>query len=647
MADDKFQSIQTFTGWAKHIIANNYAMAIPDYQRAYAWGEENAKSLFDDLNNNDNYFLGLFLLEDATEKDRKYFIIDGQQRFTTLFMLLFVLENKFKGLSLGNDLSVREYLYYSQEYGMLRLALQEGQNEIFFKEILSKEILSEENSIEALDKKSQNTEYKSQTNIINVLKYFLEAFKNIEQQQAKELLRIIGESKILLYSASDSGEAMQIFELLNDRGKSLTQLEALKSFVMHKVYVKSGDDLHIKQDNLKPIKKHFSEIYATLNKIHAYEKNISEDDILRYHFIAFEEWSGKDYQTNVKDNLKRIYSVLNPEQLENKINGIKKSFEFIYQIIEAANKGEKKWLKNLYLLDRMATFYPLLIAIQKENEENLELVCNYLELFTYRAFGIMNKRTSTKLGALYYLANDLGNKRENIETIIERMKNHIREAVGIRESEKFENFLADKQFYHSQKGIDGKYILIKYENKKRDKAQETIYLSDINKISGKVQKHSFSVEHIVPQSLADENDKEDEKTIRYITQGEAQSYLTKHWDNNNYKKLKKNYFKDNFLNSLGNLVIATHSGNSSKSNDLPWGRKKKWETFKSQIEVGEMIKENQRMEGWKKNYPFTIDEIEVRQKEIIEFAKEYWSHSYLEAGEDETIKSIEDRKPLI
>ena len=74
---------------------------IPVYQRAYSWEQQNWKTLLDDLleqvKGDNNYFFGNLLLEEIS-KNRKYEIIDGQQRITTLtiFMrsILNVLESR-------------------------------------------------------------------------------------------------------------------------------------------------------------------------------------------------------------------------------------------------------------------------------------------------------------------------------------------------------------------------------------------------------------------------------------------------------------------------------------------------------------------------------------------------------------------------
>lgn len=78
------------------VFSSDYEFAIPDYQRPYTWGTEQATQLLDDLydavdrNPDEPYFLGsVVLVKDANVPQAE--VIDGQQRLTTLTILLSVL----------------------------------------------------------------------------------------------------------------------------------------------------------------------------------------------------------------------------------------------------------------------------------------------------------------------------------------------------------------------------------------------------------------------------------------------------------------------------------------------------------------------------------------------------------------------------
>ena len=76
---------------------------IPEYQRPYEWMEEQVETLFKDLTeytdsqNQSPYFLGCIV--SFTNENEEQEIIDGQQRITTLFLLLRVIHKKLKKMS--------------------------------------------------------------------------------------------------------------------------------------------------------------------------------------------------------------------------------------------------------------------------------------------------------------------------------------------------------------------------------------------------------------------------------------------------------------------------------------------------------------------------------------------------------------------
>jgi uncharacterized protein with ParB-like and HNH nuclease domain len=86
-----------------HTVFREQRYEVPYYQRPYAWEEENAEDLFDDLltayqsarAGHDSYFLGSIVLFNSDETDR-HKIIDGQQRLVTLQLLLLALANEIK-----------------------------------------------------------------------------------------------------------------------------------------------------------------------------------------------------------------------------------------------------------------------------------------------------------------------------------------------------------------------------------------------------------------------------------------------------------------------------------------------------------------------------------------------------------------------
>src|SRR5688572_4225864 len=98
------EAIRAFQLPINKIFSDDYILSIPPYQRPYSWGKEQIEELLTDFNDslngtvevNDNtspYFLGSIVLINSSESQRHYDIVDGQQRLTTLCILLAVLRH--------------------------------------------------------------------------------------------------------------------------------------------------------------------------------------------------------------------------------------------------------------------------------------------------------------------------------------------------------------------------------------------------------------------------------------------------------------------------------------------------------------------------------------------------------------------------
>ncbi|GAA7027389.1 hypothetical protein Kyoto30A_08370 [Helicobacter pylori] len=93
--------------------------SIPNYQRDYAWKDKNFKDLWEDLEEAIEYnkkgqwhFMGIMAVAKNEDNKKLYDIIDGQQRTTTIFMLLHVLANEQNE---KDKQETRKYLYQKGE----------------------------------------------------------------------------------------------------------------------------------------------------------------------------------------------------------------------------------------------------------------------------------------------------------------------------------------------------------------------------------------------------------------------------------------------------------------------------------------------------------------------------------------------------
>jgi len=114
-------------------------LAIPEYQRPYTWGSKNIDKMINDFkehlkyNKNQQYYMGAILLHN--ENDKKFNIIDGQQRITTLLLLaIFLKKDEFQQNIYYDNLQSQKKL--KENYNYLKASIEN--NSLDFEKILEK-----------------------------------------------------------------------------------------------------------------------------------------------------------------------------------------------------------------------------------------------------------------------------------------------------------------------------------------------------------------------------------------------------------------------------------------------------------------------------------------------------------------------------
>lgn len=213
---------------------------IPEYQRPYAWSDEQIQTLFEDLveytenNNESTYFLGTIVSYENENGEQE--IIDGQQRITSLFLLLRALYSKLN--SMTETLEVKNFK------GQIESALWE-QDELtaevdFEKTLIESRVMRDEGNevfseilitgdIGVLAKDNYSLNYKLFTELI-------EKYATNEPQLFFYFIRNVLNKAILLPITADSQDtALTIFSTLNDRGLALSDADIFKAKIYNKL----------------------------------------------------------------------------------------------------------------------------------------------------------------------------------------------------------------------------------------------------------------------------------------------------------------------------------------------------------------------------------------------------------------------------
>ncbi len=184
---------------------------IPRYQRAYAWEDKEIVQLIDDINDidlSDIYYIGSLVVSKVQGKHETYEVVDGQQRLTTLFLLL----------------------QYLVSEGILEGEL--GQTLSFDCRSKSKYTLSNIQQILTDEKLTADYEENIDQSILNGIKVIHQKFtsdKGLNKDKFADRLQ-----RVILYriEVPENTDLNRYFEIMNTRGEQLEQHDVLKARLM-------------------------------------------------------------------------------------------------------------------------------------------------------------------------------------------------------------------------------------------------------------------------------------------------------------------------------------------------------------------------------------------------------------------------------
>jgi uncharacterized protein with ParB-like and HNH nuclease domain len=215
--------------------------AVPDYQREYVWETEQVEQLLGDINaelaGNDpatapEYFIGSIVVCPAADSVLE--LIDGQQRMTTLFLLLCAIRDRLSELgerpsdALSHQIAATSVDATGREHFRYRLNLQYEHSGRILERVAEK----------ALDGPEGETT-RSIANIRNAYKATLDFLKQ-EFAGDPQALRtfygyLINKVKLIRIQTEDVAKALKIFEIINDRGVGLDSMDLLKNLLFMKL----------------------------------------------------------------------------------------------------------------------------------------------------------------------------------------------------------------------------------------------------------------------------------------------------------------------------------------------------------------------------------------------------------------------------
>lgn len=540
-------------------------MVIPIYQRVYSWEKEQCKELWDDIikiggdDKMDGHFIGsiLYVLDGITHSDNALLIIDGQQRLTTITLLLTALRDHWSDKRKEIE---DHYLINSGKDGDKKFRL-----------ILSD---SDKDTLLSLIDENRRKPSKPSSKIVENFKLFEEWVSNTDKLETifkgLEKLVIV---EIALEKGKDDPQL--IFESMNSKGMELSQTDLIRNYIVMETEVE-------KQESF------YNKYWRAMEE--EFEQNKRLFDRFVRHYLTI--------KTGNIPNIKKVYVALKDYQqkegigIEDLLKDLQKYCGYFCQIVfkKESDKDLNKALGFLVDLER-DVIYPLLLELYSDYSDGVLSKADFIPIIALIE-GYICRRAVCGLGA------------NSLNKVFPSFTKHIQKDEYFKSLKAHFGYLTEKQRFPNNDEFKDCFIKIEfYKFKKREYFFERLENFDRKE---RVYTHEYTIEHIMPQTLTEEWEKDlGQDHERIHTQ---------------------------YLHTIGNLTLTGY--NPEYSNKSFQEKRDMEKGFKQSP-----LKLNQGLRDLKS---FGEKEIEKRANDLADWALKIWTYPKLDA---ETLEKYKPKKP--
>lgn len=218
---------------------------IPDFQREYVWTEKEVLQLLNDINeqidggSTREYFIGTVLVSPVDAQKQHFEVIDGQQRLTTLFLVLCALKQWFQNEPQGQTIGTLISTSYTNGEGETLASLKLEPRYEIAGEVMNR-IVALSTDPEATRSGIQAAGIKSFGSLENLVSAYgtIWHFLKDNYQDLKVLKKYWGylaNNVVFIQISTDVSSALKIFETINERGVGLNPMDLLKNLLFTQV----------------------------------------------------------------------------------------------------------------------------------------------------------------------------------------------------------------------------------------------------------------------------------------------------------------------------------------------------------------------------------------------------------------------------
>lgn len=500
------------------IEAGTFQFVVPVYQRMYSWDIKHCQQLLEDIlkagkNQVHAHFIGsiVYVADGVYGANNSLLVIDGQQRLTTITLLLIALRD-----FLGEEKEILEK-FSSRKIHNRYLVNRDEVGEKQYKLLLSE---NDKDTLIALVDKDKTPPKESSKKIQENFAFFQNKIQELQDDEALKIL-CKGIEKLMIVYVSlerDKDNPQLIFESMNSTGKDLSQADLIRNYILMGL-----------EPNLQ------TRLYGKYWR--AMEQDFGQENYEKFfnafvrHYLTIKSGEIPNI-AKVYESFKEYHQNNNAE-MEVLLQDMKKYCEYFCFI--AFKKEQDCELKNAFcnLLElQNDTAYPLLLALYEDyanarlSKEDFKEIVSLIESYIFRrAICEIPTNSLNKTFASFIKFIDKNSYMQSVKAHFLLLKSYARFPLN----EEFKNALRRKDIYSFNKKS---YLLTRLENYKRKE---------------KISANEYTIEHIMPQN----------------------PNLSKEWQKDlgeHYKEIQEKY-----LHTLGNLTLT---GYNSEYKDKPFKEKR-------------------------------------------------------------------------
>ncbi|MCQ2833861.1 DUF262 and DUF1524 domain-containing protein [Helicobacter pylori] len=443
-------------------------LVIPIYQRLYSWEKEQCKQLWDDIikiggnDKMDGHFIGsiLYVLDSITHSNNALLIIDGQQRLTTITLLLTALRDHWSDKRKEIE---DHYLINSDKDGDKKFRL-----------ILSE---SDKDTLLSLIDKDRRKPSEPSSKIVENFKLFEEW---IRKNTGKLETIFKGLEKLMIVEiALEKGkdDPQLIFESMNSKGMELAQTDLIRNYILMGLEPKE--------------QKIFYEKYWR-----AMEEEFKQDEKLFDRFVRHY----LTIKTREIPNINKVYAALKDYRqkegigIEDLLKDLQKYCGYFCQIVskkETDKETDKDLNKALgFLVDlEMDVIYPLLLELYSDYSDGVLSKADFIPIITLIESYICRRAVC-------------GLSTNSLNKVFLSFTKHIQKDEYFKSLEAHFGYLTEKQRFPNNDEFRNLFITIDfYKFKKREYFFERLENFERKE---RVYTREYTTEHIMPQTLTEE-----------------------------------------------------------------------------------------------------------------------------------------------